>query len=518
MFSSEHNRSHFPVETLLLGFFLVLTFFPLWVTAARLSYIAYNNASDTFLYLDIARNIATGKGFVVSFNGYQYWPGAYHSALAYVHVGLPLFLSVFYPFFKAIEGFILVNAVLAVINCFLIFRLVKRITENKIWAVWVAVLAASTVCMQNTVLRILTEQLSFLVTLAALCVFAAPDRLSRHRILLVGFLLAAGMLIRSSSILLLLAFALALGLERRPGRERLRDIFFLCLCPLILFVAYQVLVYARTNAFFPEYPRAFKNFYVATWLTGGNFFPELPVVRPVGSYAALAKLGVNAWEALRVFFCTLRVLFFLALWQFIRIFRQRDRREMVLLMVAVLPFAAILVFYPYVRLHEFELVRFLLPSVVALLIIGIRGLSDFGQRFLPRTKALFFHAVLFVIFASNYYQSYKVLEIYWHKETRQTVGQLEAVPVWLKQNTSSEDLIAAQEVLYGLVYLDRPVVAVPFRNTLSQNNLEAFIRIYKPAVIIYEKVFGMERVLGPLGYAKVQDWLPESHFDIFQRR
>lgn len=453
---------------------------------------------------------------MTSFNVYQYWPGIFYPVLPFIHAGLSLVLAAIYLFFPSVKALIMSNFLVAFLNSYLIFLIAKKLYQNRAIAYWAAFLIAATVSMEITVLRILTEQLSLLVILTAIWVFIGDEGLSRKKLNLTGFLLAIGVFIRSASIIYPLAFVLALLLGKGGSKNKAKEAFLILAWPLAIIAGYEFFIYLRFNTFFPQYPQAFKNYYLAV-TTGGQFFPQTPVVRPVVADLNINYSSVNITEMGRVVFCILRALIIFSFFRFFNILKEKNRGELLLFWLLVLQVSSTIFFYPYMRIGEFQWTRFLLLPVIALVVFGIKALKDFSQKFFPRAKFFFFHSFLSVIFLSNFYQSYKVVEFYWQEEKKgEKATELTSALGWVKKNTKESDLIAVSEYIIGGVYLERPLVALPLYNALNQKNLEDFMNIYKPRAVICEKTLQIGPELEALGYRRAQNRPKESLLEIFR--
>jgi hypothetical protein len=497
---------------------LFLPLLPYLFVVARLSYIAFNNSSDSFLYLDIAKNIASGRGFIVSFDAYQYWPGGTHPAPPFVCVVFPVLLAGFSLFLHSVQALTFFNFLPAYVNFLLIYLIAQKLYRDKAVSLWAVFLTAAMVATEVTLLRILTEQLSLLATLVALYIFLSGDVFSRCKLISAGLLLGFGALVRSSTIYYPLVFSLALLVSRQtPPAARRKNILFFLFWSFILPVLYEGLIYVKFNTFFPQYPIAYKNYYLATYITGGYFLPQTPVVRPFLSDIFSSYTLNNMFHLGLILFAVLRLLIVFSFFRFIRVFKERPLGELIFLGLVIFQILGILFFYPYQKINEFELVRFLLLPLVALLLFGIREFKVFTERFFPNTKFFLFSSILVILLFSNIYQTHKTLEIYWQEEKIGKVKDLKAVADWVRQNTKGRDLIAASEFLYGGVYLARPVVAFPSHKLLNRNNLNQFLRIYQPRVVIFDKSYpsGVENQLKMLGYQKVKNWPQESVFLAF---
>ncbi len=504
-------------ENLRLALLLFLPLVPYLFVVTRLSYIAFSNSSDSFLYLDIAKNIVSGRGFIVSFNAYEYWPGGIHPALPFVGVVFPVVLAGLSFFLHSVQALTVFNFLPAYVNFLLIYLIAQKLYRDRTVSLWAVFLTAAMVATEVTVLRILTEQLSLLVTLVALYIFLRDDAFSRLKLSGVGLLLGFGALLRPSTIYYPLVFSLALLVSRQTPAVRRKNIFFFLFWSFILPVLYEALIYAKFNTFFPQYPSAYKNYYLATYSTGGYFLPQAPAVRPFLTNAFSSYVLNNMFHMGFILFAVLRVLIVFSFFRLLRVFKERPLGELIFLGLIVFQILGILFFYPYLKINQFELVRFLLLPLIGLILFGIKEFKAFTERFFPNTKSFLFSSILLILLFSNIYQTSKTLEIYWQEDKAGKVKDLKAAADWVRQNTKDRDLIAASEYLYSAVYLARPVVALPAHKLLNTNNLNQFLRIYQPRVVIFDKSYplGVEDQLEMSGYQKVKNWPKGSVFMAF---
>ncbi|HAJ56369.1 MAG TPA: hypothetical protein DCL35_01205 [Candidatus Omnitrophica bacterium] len=505
-------------EAAVLFILLAIPLLPALVTVCRLSYLAYNNSSDTFLYLDIARNFLKGRGLVLSFNIYQFWTGIFYPAIPFVHVGFSLFLSLLYLFFPSIEQLVLFNFVFAFLNSFLVYRIVKRLYGDKVSGAWIACIVAATVSMQITLLRLLTEQLSLFITLSAVYFFVSKKDFSKKGLFWLGLLLASGFFIRSSAIIYPAVFFLAFLLAKDGGYKKWRMAALIVFCPLFVVGIYELAVYAFFGVFSPQYPAAFKNYYLATFTHGGSFFPESPVIRPFEAGGPMLYYWANFLDMANVLFCELRIFIFFALFRIVKIFRSRRKDELLLAGLALVPAFATIFNYPYMRVADFQWTRFLIVPLVSMMILGVLEWRYLTERFLPKTKRLVFHSLLVIVFLSNFYQSSRVLEVYWKKEEAgEKVAALRSILEWTKANTGQEDLIAVSLYVVGRADLERPTVILPLYNTLNSNNLRDFLAIYRPRAVIFENTMppALRHDLAALGYGPAHGRPDSELFTIY---
>jgi len=355
--------------------------------------------------------------------------------------------------------------------------------------------------MEITLLRLLTEQLSLVLMLIALYLFVSKDELKRRDFLTIGIVLTLCFFVRASSIIYPAAFFLAYIFSK--SKFRLAS-FLMFLLPLAVAGLFALFVFSRYGVLFPQYPKAFDHYYAATFITGGSFFENVPVIRPAFNVFQ-SMIGINFNDMQRVLFCILRVLGFFMLLRLPAVFKYRKKDELVLFILPALIIISTLLLYKNFIVAEFQWTRFLLLPVICFLALGAFGLREISKAFLPKTHKMLFHIIMLVVFASNFYQSWKVLEVYWKKdEAKERVFMLQAVKDWADKNVGKDDQVAVSLFLLGRVYLERPTVILPLYKALNFNNLDKFLSIYKPKALIFENTLSaqFEDNLLKLGYKR----------------
>lgn len=516
-----NNGKNIFFEYLLIAFVITLPFSLYFFTVANFSYVAFNNSSDSFLYLDIAKNISSGLGPVVSFNIYRFWPGVFYPALPYVHVVFPLVLSLFYSITCCTQALFFFNLVIGFFNIILIYKIVKKVYGDSLVALWTALLVATSVSTAMTVIRLLTEQISLTVTLLTMIFFISYRRFSAWRVFVVASILALGVFVRSATIYYPFVFVFAILFSRLENRHKIKEALILFLWPIIIIGLYEWFVLLKFGFLFPQYPAAFKNYYLATYFLGGDFFNQLPVTRiPEGVFVIPGYAWKNLVEMCFVVFCMLRIFVFFIPSAFIRTIKEKRHEELLFFWMVIIQTSAVIFYYRFFDIAEMDWVRFLLVPIIFLAAMAIREFSLFCGRLFPRTKTLLFNAALCIVLASNFYQTYETLKVYWTEAALrpQKIEELKKIEGWIKDNTDDLALIAASEYVLGKVYFDRPCVNLPEYNLLNDNNLSSFLSIYKPEAVVFQRDLGLGQKLEGAGYKKRDILGPESYFLIYYRR
>jgi hypothetical protein len=458
---------------------------PYLVTVLALPPAAYNNSSDTFLYLDIARNIAEGRGAIVSFNVYRSWTGLFAPAWPFIHMGLPLILAMALKFIHSLRWLIALQFIPAWISLILVHRIALRIYQDRGVALWAALLVGVSVSMENVVMRSMTEPWHLVPLLGAVLLCHKEGKGRAQRMVLVGILLFAAIFIRAASLVYPFAFAFAFLVRRGAWRERLIDAATVLVVPLGLWTIYQSVIYAKFGVLAPQYPEAFSRFYQMS--SGGG----------------KGAFGANAAEAFRALYCLLRILLVFFVLRVVKALRARSSGELLLLSLAVVQLGTHLVFYRGVRIGEFGWARFVLVPIIAGFIMGLKGARDVGDRYLPRLKGVFFAGLAVSVLVANAYQSLGVLGEYW-TEARQGVKARELVVAeeWIKGNFRPDSLVAMSDVGLGGAWVYSPIVSLPELNLLTDNELQDFIDKYRPNLVLVEEKGPGRHVWQAAGYVQ----------------
>ncbi len=472
-------------KNIALSLFFLLLLLPYIITATRLHYTAYNNSSDTFLYFDIAKNFISGRGLTLTFNPYQYWSGVFYPAVPFVHVGFSLFLSLLYFFLPSIQKLIYFNFVFAFINLWLIYLIFKRLYGDKFLSIWAAAIIASSVSMEITLLRLFTEQLSLFITLLAVHFYISKKEFRVRDFLLLGLLLGLGFFIRSSTVCYCAAFILAVLFSNETKQVK-KNALWILVPALLIPALYAMYVFLKYKVLFPQYPKVFHDYYLANFVTGGNFFNLTPVVRPYFSDLS-SVYGLNIVNMFLALFIVLNFLLFFVLTRSWKVFLTRSKNELLFVWLSIVIVWSTIFLYSDTAVAEFQWPRFLLLPVIFSSALGIMGLRDFAMKFLPRTGNFLCNLLLFAVLSSNILQSGLVLSVYWKNDSASVrVAGLDSVYKWVKSNIGPDETVAVSLFLLGRVYLERPTVVLPVHKALNFNNLRDFLAIYRPKAIIFD--------------------------------
>lgn len=231
--------------------------------ALRLAWVAYAARTPTGLYdparyYGIADNIANGKGYVEIFRLLPNGQLADGQASAYYPPGYPYFVGLITLAVKsgAVPGS--VATVVGVVQAFLgavsvgFLGLIAR----KVWSPLAGVLAAAIMAIYpNLVMHtaaILSETLCiFLLLGALLLVVTAPDEPSRKRLLQIGVVLGAAILVRSVVLPIVPVLLVAWWIRRRGFVVALRQVAIVGVAIVAMIAPWTIRNAVRMHAFIP---------------------------------------------------------------------------------------------------------------------------------------------------------------------------------------------------------------------------------------------------------------------------
>ena len=176
------------------------------------------NTADASTYLNIAENIVSHKGFVVSFDLYQFFTSRYHPLWPFMHPIYPLLCSLVFMVHGGIEQVIKLNIFILGLNTAFIFYIIQTFVPSRLNIFFLACLALSFNFFYSALFP-WTEQLHLLFFLISLIVFVKFSHYKRG-LVLAGALNGILFLIRVSHVYNILAYVLVICIMREDIRTR----------------------------------------------------------------------------------------------------------------------------------------------------------------------------------------------------------------------------------------------------------------------------------------------------------
>ncbi|MBI5209850.1 MAG: hypothetical protein HY927_07760 [Elusimicrobia bacterium] len=448
----------------------------------NISFAAFGFMSpDASLYLDIGRNILSGKGAVTSSNFYHFWLAKHHPALPYVPPLYPVFAGVVWKL-AGLKGAIGANILLLGANCGLLYAILSR-TSGRLAAALAALLVGVTFPVVKTSIYPWTEQLHLLFLLSAFHLHLA----GRRKDVLVGVILGASCLVRVASLHNIAAFALSRVVLEGLSREALLRQAKTALGVLAVLLPYEAFCWLAYGIVFPEYPAASKTFTLAGYHPGAYYALAMPVLRapPIpletGTIAMrfLAHLGsfITAFDT---------AVFALVLAPLLLILNRERRRDPVLVTLLAQGFVPILLFsISFTWRPDVDGPRYLLIPLVAIMSSTLVLTRDLAAGFLEglekrwRLATALSAVPFFALALPETWESRRNPLLLRPDLTADHVRDRDVVYRWIRENTPEDSLVVSDQIMDSFLF-DRPFVCFPFGAAYTPTNVEGFLSVYKP--------------------------------------
>ncbi|MFH1867410.1 MAG: hypothetical protein ABH843_00440 [Candidatus Omnitrophota bacterium] len=437
-------------------------------------------------YLDMGRNLFTGKGAVISYNINQYWSGKYYPFLPYMQPLYGIIAGGIWLLFglSAVSGF---NILLMALSCVLLYKILRMHTD-KYSSFLISIFVGFSTTLLFVAIAPLTEQLNLFILILTIFVYLRYD----DRKFLVGLLLALNCLVRASSLYIVFWFMVSIVVISGFSKEKLKGCLKVAAGFLAAFLSYEIFCYIRYGVFYPEYLLPAKIYRSAAMYPGAFYQDKMPTLNmpalKVGADIVFTNIGKNIVGFIENFQNLKFVLLLIPPYVIFNIIKKRNPLSIIFF------FQGLGIIVGYTLSHTwdpvYEFARFSVIPFTMLASLGFLAIRDIFSNMLPERIERRFPVVFFIIISIFFYFhiiEYKgfrnfYLNIYPQKFQDYTIDR-DMMYEWIKKNTGKEDLIATT-FLRDAVFLDRPVVSVPRENWLSRKNVEDFIRIYKPKYVL----------------------------------
>ena len=166
---------------------------------------------DACLYLDIGKNFWAGKGFITTFNFYQYFNTANYDAAAFMQPVFPFLIGFFYKLTNSIIFADLVNTLLCCLNIALVYFLLSSF--SRLSRIFICLIISVNYSVFLTSLFAWTEQLHLFFFLASLFFFirlAGEEKEAAWLSAWFGLIMGIATLVRVANLYLVIGFIFAL--------------------------------------------------------------------------------------------------------------------------------------------------------------------------------------------------------------------------------------------------------------------------------------------------------------------
>ncbi|MDD4908807.1 MAG: hypothetical protein PHJ00_07085 [Candidatus Omnitrophica bacterium] len=440
-------------------------------------------------YLDMGRNLFTGKGAVTSYNIYQFWPDKYYPFLPYMPPLYPLVAGLLLFLFnlKAVIGF---NVLLFSINCSLLY-VILRLTSPSWICFLITLFMVFSTSIVNTAMYPWTEQLHLFFVLSVLLIYLKNKKAS----LGMGIILAVSCLVRAAGLYNFIGFMASLIIIRGFSKEALKEYARVAFGFAGVLFCYGLFCYIRYGVFYPQYLSAAKVYAAIKIFPGAFYNNTLPVLNMPPLNQGFDVVLLNTCKHFIDFIIPFKNLKFMLLIVPLGIIYDLIKRKKPLFIVFFCQGAAVILFYAVSFAwypEPVEVIRYALIPLVMFVSIGFLYIKDILAKLIPnRMKALSPAAFAIIILSflcaniSEYVDFRKhCLDIYpvlWGGYNKNRDEMCE----WIRANTDTNALIASDRVRDGFL-LNRPFVSLPPGEAATRKNFTDHLGIYKPEYILLD--------------------------------
>lgn len=439
---------------------------------------------DANLYMDVARHINRGDGFILSLNIRQAWVGNNRQALTYQQPIYSAILSLLrfdeHVVFKAV----LLNVIFSLATISLLFLAWRKLLRD-----WIVALSILPFALSKSFYEVystpLSEPFSMLVLSAAFLFFLSSEKYKT----LSGFLFGLAFLARFSNIFGIVGLLLVLAIEAKSDIKGFLKFLIALVLPILIF---EIVGFLLTGEWHPSYAQEAKVFRMTREHGGAiyqNSYPALLFSAKITPKIFFLMLYHNVSSHLLHMLSSIGWLtFILSIVGLFAIRKMKDGWKL----YAVFMFAiANLVMFSFAFYFSnfTEADRYSLPSFALLLPMSALGIKEISRWFsLSRNTERIVASLIFIFLATI--QGWKTYIKFFEEKTQFTNPIVKEVyfnqPVeWINKHTSKDELIATNYYQVPFIF-DRPVVCLPINKQLTRTNLKAFLLIHKPKAILID--------------------------------
>ncbi len=441
---------------------------------------------DASGYLDMGKNLFSGKGAVISFNLYQYWPGKYYPSLPYMQPLYSVLAGLVWALFglKAVIG---LNIILLAVNC-AVFYMVIRFNADPLTSLLLALFIGFSKNFVFTAIFPWTEQLHLLFLLTAIFIYLKWERSA----VAIGMLFGLSYLVRVAGSYNIVAFGMALVALKGFSKAAVKEYIKMTTGFLLIFVPYELFCYLKYKAFYAEYLTAARIYRAAEVFPGAFYKKGVPVLNMPAFKIDAKTLSLNAYVHFMDYVAAFRHIKFALVLVPVYVIYDLLKRKGALYVIFFFQGAGVMFFYiaSLAWLPEIESVRYSLIPIMMLGSAGFLYAREILGTFFPEKLKKSFPALFLIVLACFVFveiRDYLPFRSYYMNSYRKEYGGYrqarDEMYAWIKANTGRDDLIASH-LLADPCLFERPVVSLPSGKAVNDKNVKDFLGIYAPAYVL----------------------------------
>jgi len=488
-----------PVAIYLLLFFLTIIFY--------LPFIFSDNLTpDAVDYINIANNLASGRGFTISikwhfFNDYP----VIRSAIAERPPIYPLFLSLLFLINKSLFFILLVNIILTGINVLLLYHYTQKLLGNRLVSLISALVLLLNPNMLMSAIFPLSEQLYILILLIILNLFSKS--VNKERIVLVGLLTAMAYLIRPTAIVFLFAIIVWLILIK----EAKLIPYYLITTIGILIPWFTAVAIVHHNPFYSVQSFHFITLSIKDEMAQGYLKEYEPALKFfIHNSNEILKLVIRNFINYTIEFLSLSYLGILSVFllTFFSI-SKTTRKNSLPLWIALLNLIFISIVWATYDASRFLLITFILS--LPFLLYGLFKFLGDVQTVNFKTNKIPIIAIIILLFI--YMKIDYDMYGRFHNPSYRTTEEMKA---WVKNNVKETDVICSYDPFKTNFMYERPTIILP-SDINFLNHVYEFIKQYSVKFfVVDEELSPLFNVLERQGVIKRESNIPDNRFYWFR--
>ena len=451
------------------------------------------NTADASTYLNIAENIASHKGFVVSFNLYQSFTSHYYPIWPYIQSIYPILCSFVFMAHGGIEQVIKMNIFILGLNAALIFYIILVFVPSRLNALFLIWLVFSFDFFYSAMFA-WTEQLYLLLFLISFILFLRYSNSSRG-LLWIGVLNGVLFLVRVAHAYSFMAYVVLIFLAEGSFSQRSKNALILAGGFLLIVGAYQLFNYLVYHSFYPQYIKPAVD-YTQARILGVSTYREgyTGLYDPFSQRSSFAHLGYF-YRHIGQFFGQV-YLFFIPVLAYLSLsHHKKEGSNFVLNCLCQSIFIIMGYCYSFSWDFSIEVLRY---SLVPFILIALAGWFCIYELFLAsgvkwrELCAAVFIANLAIFSVCHYFGIRRQLMTQSRDKNPYYINLYESYS-WIDQNLPKEVLVASDEDQEGY-FMHRPFISMPPGRSFNCTNLSMYNRIYSPdyyllSTVVTDKCF-----------------------------
>ena len=444
------------------------------------------SSPDASCYLDAGRNIFSGKGFVSSYNLYQFWPGKYFPLFPYTQPLYPILAGLFITLWGW-KAAVYLNVFLCTVNAVMIYQLLRLYT-GRIESFLMTLGVCLSINFYLSALQAWTEQLHLFFLLSAITVFLKYER--SHW--MIGVLFGLGCLVRVASAYNAFAFALAIAYLKGFSKESLKFYLFVFFGFVLVLGSYELFCFFKYGFFYPQYSSAAKIHTLASSIPGAFYKESIPVLNSLPHTMDVRSVFTTFNTHIKDFYMsfgwmkeTLALCLIFAVYEVLR------KKHALMTIMLFQGFFVIglyaFIYYWYDQLTQADVLRY---SLVPFTLLWCAGFLSISNLIKARVPGPYQRAVVIVFILMMFYVlSHKIISyVQWRtafmnvihsKGFQSQQDKKQEIYDWIKANTPQDCLVASEWDQDGFLF-SRPFVSLPKGELSGEKNLSDFLRIYRP--------------------------------------